>query len=114
MNILYECIAGKAPAPALGIPILVIFVSLLVGWVLTCCEETSFNKRDALVIVIFCLGIAMGVFALQDFRYKEVYATVSEDASWKEITESYTLIEQRGELYIFRVNEGHKGDGTLL
>ena len=114
MNILYECIVGKAPAPALGIPILTIFISLLFAWVLTCCEETSFNKRDGLLIAIFCLGIAMGVFALQDFRHKEVYATVSEDASWKEITESYTLIEQRGDLYIFRVNEEYKGDGTPL
>lgn len=114
MNILYEGIAGKAPAPALGIPLIIVFASLLIGYLLTCCEEASFNKRDALLIAVFCLAIATGVFALQDFRHKEVYATISEDASWKEITESYTLIEQRGELYIFRVNEEHKGDETPL
>lgn len=114
MNILYECIAGKPPVPALGVPIIITCAFFLVGCVLICCEESSFNKRDAWLIAILCFGIAMGVFALQDFRHKEVYATISEDASWKEITESYTLIEQRGDLYIFRVNEEHKGDGTQL
>lgn len=105
MNVLYECVAGKAPAPFFGILFLALGLPLAIAYIAMTLEVGDFNKRDAFIILILCLFILLGIYALHDGRYKQVYATVSEDASWKDINNDYTLLEQKGELYVFRVND---------
>ena len=105
MNVLYECVAGKAPVPFLGALLIAIGAACLIAEILCIIDTLEFSSRDLFIVIIFCLFIIGGTYALHDGRYKQVYATVSEDASWKDINNDYTLLEQKGELYIFRVND---------
>lgn len=105
MNILYECVAGKAPVPFIGILFLALGIPLTIAYIAMTLEVGDFDKRDACIILILCLFVLLGAYALHDGRYKQVYATVNENASWKDINNDYTLLGQKGELYIFRVND---------
>lgn len=105
MNILYECVAGKAPASFLGALLIAIGAACLIAEIACIIDTFEFNVRDFFIVVVCCLFIIGGTYALHDGRYKQVYATVNEDASWKDINNDYTLLEQKGELYIFRVND---------
>lgn len=103
MTILYEGIAGSGPC-LWGAIVLWALAGIIAITVL----YTVVKESDAsyLIILLFsCLIIIVGFFILADKTYTEVYATIDDSVSWTEVNKKYKLIEQKGEMYIFKERE---------
>ena len=103
MTILYEGVAGSEPC-LWGAVVLWIVAGIFAIAVL----YTVVKESDAsyLMMRLFsCLIIAVGFFVLADKTYTEVYATIDDSVSWTEVNKKYKLIEQKGEMYIFKERE---------
>ena len=103
MEILYEGIKGHAAMPWLAW-VCGIAGAILLGIAIYAIIE---NEKGAafwsFVMVILCAFLC--IENAIDSRYPIVKATINETIPWKEVNKRYELIDQEGEIYIFRVRE---------
>ena len=103
MTILYEGVGGTEPC-LWGAIVLWILAGIIAIFIL----YFAIRERDAsymMMLLFSCLIIAVGFFVLADKTYTEVYATIDDSVSWTEVNKKYKLIEQKGEMYIFKERE---------
>lgn len=101
MTILYEGFKGTEPSIVLticfGILGLLSIVSLII------CLKTD----DTGCAVISFFGIALAIVVvlvnITSHRYPIVRATIDDTTSFKEVYESYELIDVEGDIYTFKV-----------
>lgn len=109
MNILYEGIAGQGPALIPAIALWVCGAVCLISSIAMMLSDGEPSGFGCFCIVFsILLGIA-GLGANSDQRYHEVKATINDTVPWKEINEKYELVNQEGEIYVFKVRD----DGSI-
>ena len=103
MEILYEGIKGQAAVPWLA------WVCGIAGAILLGIASYAMVENEkgvaiwSFVMVILCAFLC--IQNVTDSRYPIVKATINDTIPWKEVNEKYTLIDQEGDIYIFRVKE---------
>lgn len=91
--------------------IFMVFVCLFFCAVLGLCVCFSKEHKDVFGIsLLLCMGVIGITMTVSEPSYLIVEATVSETASWSEISQRYKLIEKRGEIHVFKVLEEDKKD----
>ena len=103
MEILYEGIRGSAPTPWVAWLCGIAGVILLGIIIYALIENEKSAALWSFVMVILCAFLC--IENAIDSRYPIVKATINDTIPWKEVNEKYTLIDQEGDIYIFRVKE---------
>lgn len=89
----------------------VMFVLLFFCIIFGFCLGFSRDNKDVFgCLLLVFIGMMGMVMMCADPSYPIVEATVSETASWSEISQRYKLIEKRGEIHVFEVLEEDKKD----
>ena len=106
MTILYEGFRGNGPSTVLIVCFSIFGLLGLVSLILSIKERDSGCTLLSFVGII--LAITVIVLNLTSHRYPIVRATINDTTSFKEVYESYELIDVEGDIYTFRVKDSNE------
>lgn len=106
MTILYEGFGGHDPNIVLGV------IFCIVGLTALGCLIVSLREREPegafASIAFMALAIVIVLNSFIPNRYPIIRATLDDATSFKEVYESYELIDVEGDIYTFKVKDSNE------
>ena len=106
MTILYEGFGGTEPSTVLTICFSILGLFSLIS--LFVCLKTGDSGSAVISFMGLALSVVVVLVNITSRSYPIVRATIDDTTSFKEIYESYELIDVEGDIYTFRVKDSNE------